>query len=240
MEMKSIKVDSLIKRKVTEHIPDYLIEQRQGGGGKTLSYLAGATVTDMLNDAFGYAWSWEVKREWIQASQPYFNSYTKSREKVSFNGKEGAWEEQGPVANVLGTLTVYLSTDTGIVELKKDGYGSKSILGKQNDQESIFKAAGTDALKKAASLFGIGLELYRNEHQQAYFEMINYENPWTDETREQFKEYLDYIDDYKIKYQVSDDAFAEYVGDVTQTTYELNPDNIVEVYNNLVEALKEA
>lgn len=238
MEMKSIKIDVNIKNKVSAPIPDYLIQQRQGGGNKMLSYLSGSTVTDMLNDAFGYAWSWEVKKEWITESIPYFNVYSKSREKVFHNGKEGAWEEQGPVAHVLGKLTVYLETENGsIVELTKDGYGSKSIMGKQNDQESIFKAAGTDALKKAASLFGIGLSLYRNENEQAYFDTINYEDPWADVNIDDYKEFFDYIEEYKATYGVDDNAFAEFVGQVTQTTYELTPDNIETIVNYIKEAI---
>jgi recombination DNA repair RAD52 pathway protein len=238
MQMKSIKIDTAIKNKVSAPIPEYLIQQRQGGGNKMLSYLSGSTVTDMLNDAFGYAWSWEVKKHWIEESAPYFNAYSKSRDKVFHNGKEGAWEEQGSVAHVLGKLTVYLETETGgIVELSKDGYGSKSIMGKQNDQESIFKAAGTDALKKAASLFGIGLSLYRNECEQAYFDTINYVDPWEGVNMDDYKEFFEYIEDYKSTYGVDDNAFAEFVGQVTQTTYEVTPENIESIVTYIKDAI---
>lgn len=215
MEMQSIKIDKSIRQKLAQPIPPELIKQREGGGKKMLSYLSGSTVTDMLNSTFGYAWNWEVKREWVEQSIAFFNRYSKSKEKTSYNGIEGAWEDQGPVAHVLGTLTVFLQTDNGIVELKKDGYGSKSILGKQNDQESIFKAAGTDALKKAASLFGIGLELYRDEEQQAYFNSINFEDPWTEELKQQYKEQLQYIEDYKASTGVSDADLNVYIEQVT-------------------------
>lgn len=240
MEMKSIKIDHTIKSKLSAPIPDYLIQQRQGGGNKMLSYLSGSTVTDMLNDAFGYAWSWEVKEQWLENSIPYFNAYSKSREKVNYNGKDGAWEEQGPVAHVRGTLIVYMQVEGGsIVELRKDGYGSKSVLGKQNDQESIFKAAGTDALKKAASLFGIGLELYRNESEQAYFDIINYEDPWTDEAKETFKDQLAFIEDYKTTNGVDDDAWAEFVGQVTGDSYLVTPDNIIGIVQYIAEAMEQ-
>lgn len=215
MEMKSIKIDKEIRNKMAQPIPAELIKQREGGGKKMLSYLSGSTVVDMLNDSFGYAWNWEVKRSWIENSIPYFNRYSKSREKITVNGVEGAWEEQGPVAHVHGTLTVFLQTDNGIVELKKDGFGSKSILGKQNDQESIFKAAGTDALKKAASLFGVGLALYRDEEEQAYFNSISFEDPWTDELKAQYADKLKVIEDYKENNGVSDVELNNYIEQVT-------------------------
>lgn len=215
MEMKSIKIDKEIRHKLIQPIPPELIKQREGGGKKMLSYLSGSTVTDMLNDAFGYAWNWEVKRCWIENSIPYFNKYSKSREKTTYNGIEGAWEEQGPVAHVHGTLTIFLQTENGMVELKKDGFGSKSILGKQNDQESIYKAAGTDALKKAASLFGIGLELYRDEEEKAYFSSITFEDPWTDDLKAKYAEQLQYIEDYKASTGVSDADLNVYIEQVT-------------------------
>lgn len=234
-----------IKDVITAPIPEYLIQERQGGGGKMLSYLSGSTIIDMLNSAFGYAWSWEVKEQWIQESIPYFNVYSKmpDKEKVvnPATGKKGVWENQGPVAHVRGVLTVHMTSSTGqLLEIKKDGYGSKSILGKQNDQESIFKAAGTDALKKAASLLGIGLELYRNEDEQAYFDEINYESPWTDETKAQFKEELDFLASYSDMYQVSDEEFADMIYKITQDSYEVTPYNITTVVDYIKNAIEQS
>lgn len=213
MEMKSIKIDKEIRTKMAQPIPLELIQQREGGGGKMLSYLSGSTVTDMLNDSFGYAWNWEVKKMWIEESQPAVNKYVNGK----FSKDPSTWtlDPQGPVAHVLGTLTVFLKTDNGIVELKKDGFGSKSVLGKQNDQESIFKAAGTDALKKAASLFGIGLALYRKEEEQQYFNAMNFEDPWTDELRAKYANELKEIEEYKTANKVSDEALNEYIEQIT-------------------------
>ena len=236
MALEKVSIPKEIKAVVGAPLPENLIQQRDGGGGKKLSYLSGSTVTDMLNNAFGYMWSWKVKNQWIEQSQPFFNQYTKATEKVTnpANGKTGAWEDQGPVAHVLGTLTVYLKNGPAIITVEKDGYGSKSVLGKQNDQESIFKSAGTDALKKASSLFGIGLELYRNEDEQAYFYEINYEDPWTDEMLEKFAKEREYIKQYITDYKVSDEVFANYVLEVTGYSYDVTPDNI----DTIVEAIR--
>lgn len=174
------------KQVIIRPIPDQLIKQRPGGGGKSLSYLSGSTITDLLNEAFGYLWSWEQLEQWIEKSQPKFNpKYDK--EPVP----------QGPVAHVKGRLTVHLPQEDGTVfNIVKTGYGSKAIMGTQIDQESIFKAAGTDALKKAASLFGIGLELYRDEDEQLFFDEINYEDPWTDKMLERYENEREFIKNF--------------------------------------------
>lgn len=92
------------------------------------------------------------------------------------------------MAHVRGNLTVPIVQEDGtVVMITKSGFGSKTVLGGQADQEHIFKAAATDALKKAASLFGIGAQLYRDEDEQAFFEAINYEDPWTDDLLAEFK-----------------------------------------------------
>lgn len=228
--LNRIVIGKELKDKIIAPIPEYLIQERQGGGNKTLSYLSGSTVIDMLNDAFGYTWSWKVSSEWIQESQPSTNKYVNG--KLEKDPSKWVKEEQGPVAHVKGILTVYLSTADGqILTIEKEGYGSKSILGKQNDQESIFKAAGTDALKKAASLYGIGLELYRNEEEQAYFDQLNYEDPWTDDLIEEFSKEREYLANYMTEYEISEEELQELVFSVTNSTYEITPDNISDIVN---------
>ncbi|MCY7866003.1 Rad52/Rad22 family DNA repair protein [Bacillus spizizenii] len=203
------------KQVIIRPVPDQLIKDRPGGGGKNLSYLSGSTITDMLNEAFEYLWSWEQTEQWIQKSEPKFNANYDKEPKP-----------QGPVAHVKGKLTAHIPQEDGsILHIIKTGYGSKAVQGTQMDQESVFKAAGTDALKKAASLFGIGLELYRDEDEQEFFDEMNYEDPWTEELLEQYKEQRDYIksfmednelimDDMEYYFETfSDGAFAsiEYI-----------------------------
>lgn len=243
MAIERMSISKEIKDSITSSIPDYLIKERSGGGGKMLSYLSGSTITDMLNKTFGYMWSWDVKNQWIEKSIPYFNSYAKVPEsqKVEYNGKKGAWEDQGPIAHVLGVITVYLRDEISgnLIEITKEGYGSKSVLGKQNDQESIFKAAGTDALKKAASLFGIGLQLYRDEEEQAYFNTINYEDPWTDESRATHADALAFLSEYTSTYQVSDEDLANLVFSYTgETSYDITPDIIEDFVTYIKSAIE--
>lgn len=233
MAITDLKLPKAIKEKIIAPIPGNLIKQRDGGGGKMLSYISGSTVTDMLNGAFGYMWSWDVDKEWIQDSSPFFNQYSKlpDDQKIMVNGKKGAWEEQLPVAHVKGRLTVYFTDESGKErEITKVGYGSKAVIGKQSEQDSIFKSAGTDALKKAASLLGIGLELYRDEDEQMYFNELNYEDPWTDEMQARFKDERDYLNNIMTEFDMDAEGMAEYVSEFSDTTlsslYDITPENI--------------
>lgn len=239
MELKNLNFSKDIRTKISEPLPAEIIKQREGGGKKMLSYISGSSVIDILNNTFGYTWNWEIKSQWIQESQPYYNKYVNGRKES--DPQKWIREEQGPVAHVLGTLTVLVETRNGqVIELKKDGFGSKSILGKQNDQESIFKAAGTDALKKAASLLGIGLSLYRDEEEQYYFDTISYEDPWTDEEKQKHKEDLDYIKNYIKQYNVTDDDFANYIYTLTdQQYYSVVPENISLIVNSIKEQIEQ-
>lgn len=139
---------------LTSKIPESSKKQRQQGG-TTLTYIGGHTVIRLLNEAFNYQWSFEVVSEEVVPSQPkpMFDGWGKNRKAVVNPDGTQKMEPQPPVAKVLGRLTV---PGLGV----KEQYGSKVLIGGATEQESAFKAASTDALKKCASLFGIGLELY--------------------------------------------------------------------------------
>jgi recombination DNA repair RAD52 pathway protein len=122
-----------------------LIKERNQGSTK-LSYIGGHTVIRLLNEAFGYRWSFEIVSDEIVPSQPKINKYKPLEEP----------EAQPPVVKVLGRLTV---PGFGV----KEQYGSKVLIGGASEQESTFKSASTDALKKCATMFGIGLELYDDD-----------------------------------------------------------------------------
>lgn len=146
---------------ITRKIDKSLIEERKQGGA-TLSYIGGSTVIDLLNEAFNYQWSFEIVREEVVESLPklrtQYNKNTKKSEPVLDQQGNKVYDPQPPVAKVLGRLTV---PGLGI----KEQYGSKVIIGGATEQESSFKAASTDAMKKCATLFGIGNELYRKAEQ---------------------------------------------------------------------------
>ncbi len=137
---------------VTRPIQKDLIKEREAGRGVKLSYISGETVIRLLNEAFDYLWNWEITNQWVQESISKFNpKYDKEP------------QSQAPVAHVSGRLTVFIKENDQTFSIIKEASGSKSIVGGQSEQESIFKAAGTDALKKAATLLGIGLDLYEDK-----------------------------------------------------------------------------
>lgn len=191
MKLSKIETPHLMTKIINAPIPDYVIQQRDAGRGQTLDYISGSTVIDMLNTTFGVlGWSAEYPQFWITESAPFFNRYTKSKDKITHNGVEGAWEEQGAVAWAKCRLTVFVEREDGSLHhVIKEAFGSKSIIGKQSEQEHIYKSAQTDALKKAASLLGIGAELYRDENEAAYFGQINKPVVWTEEKQKESEDW---------------------------------------------------
>ena len=130
---------------LTQTTPKSVIKQRKGAGGKMLNYVEHSWVTATLNKAFEWAWSWEIL-EWKLI--PEFDSTE---------------------AFVLGKLTVH--TPRGDITKTQFG-GSRIKRSKQTDEPLSFaddlKAASSDALKKAASLLGIALDLYSDDLPTTY------------------------------------------------------------------------
>ena len=192
MSLKTIQAPEFVVAKIAAPLPDYVIQEREAGKGQMLSYLSGATVIDILNATFGHlGWSFQILKEWKEESIRFFQKKTKwwtpPAELLTVNdkGEEGAWLQQAPVAWVHGRLTVTLKNDDGsYFTVTKEAFGSKSIIGKQSEQEHIFKSAQTDALKKAASLLGIGAELYRGEEEQQFFDVIRKPLVWNEKLQE--------------------------------------------------------
>lgn len=184
MQLNTIPTPSRIKERISAKLPQQIIQKRDAGRGQQLSYISGSTVIDILNTTFGvFGWDFEIVKEWMQESTPWVNKY---------NG--GAVEEQNPIAFVHGRLTVRVVNERGeYITVTKESFGSKAVVGKQNEQESTFKAAQTDALKKCASLLGIGAELYRKAEEQEYYESITIEPTWTNEMIEKYSAQYSYI-----------------------------------------------
>lgn len=213
------------KQLITAPIPQSLIKERDGGRGMTLSYLSGSTVIDYLNAAFNYLWDMEIIKIWKEESV--------EKQPSKWDKQKGINDPvpQNPVAHAIVKLTVYMpQADGSVLPITKMGTGSKSVIGGQSEQESIFKAATTDALKKAASYFGIGLELYRDEDEQAIFDEMNFEDPWTDEAMEVHKESIDFVQSVMKDYGLNADDMGGYVqefsgGELTVFA-EIVPENI--------------
>lgn len=156
------QVDDECKEKaievITRPLPKSMIKTRKVG--KTwLKYISGSAVIDLLNDAFGYSWSFEVIRhDVIQSEDKAIYDWDYDPEKGRKVKTFARMEAQAPYISVLGRLTV---GGFGV----KEQYGSQVLLGGASEQMSALKGATTDALKKCATLMGIASELY-DDHKE--------------------------------------------------------------------------
>ncbi|GAB6906649.1 conserved hypothetical protein [Desulfosarcina cetonica] len=113
------------------------IKQREGNFGKMLDYIEGHAVIQRLNDAFDGEWSFTIVRHEI----------LNETDEVLVLGELKAG---GIVKSQFGSSRITRARESGdIISLADD-----------------LKAAATDALKKAATLLGVGLHLYRNDRSQ--------------------------------------------------------------------------
>ncbi|MEN3186967.1 MAG: Rad52/Rad22 family DNA repair protein [Atribacterota bacterium] len=109
------------------------VKRRPGKEGKELFYIETPSVIKRLNEAFDGEWSFEIKEKEIDLTRGY------------------VW--------VLGRLTCG--------NLVKEQFGFKSFS--PNHEKNVpdfgddLKAAASDALKKCATLLGVGLYLYEEE-----------------------------------------------------------------------------
>lgn len=122
---------------LTEPFPAEDVKQRKGRLGKTIDYVKGRRIIQRLNDATDNRWSNLIW--WTQKNEG--GSYVDSRGEV---------KEYGPHWCALVTVIIPgMGARTQV--------GSKAVTG---DEEDDIKAAITDGIKKAATLFGVALDLY--------------------------------------------------------------------------------
>jgi hypothetical protein len=123
---------TIMKREILEkQFNQEQIKQREGHLGKMLDYIEGHAVIQRLNDAFDSNWSFNVIEHNIL-------------------------KETGEVV-ILGQLSAG--------NIVKSQFGSSRITRNRQTSEIVsladdLKAAATDALKKCATLLGVGLHLY--------------------------------------------------------------------------------
>lgn len=114
------------------------IKQREGNFGRMLDYIEGSSVIQRLNDSFEAKWSFEILEHKI----------LDNTDEVLVLGKLAA----GDFAKTqFGSSKITRARETGdIISLSDD-----------------LKAAATDALKKCATLLGVGLHLYKSSGQSS-------------------------------------------------------------------------
>jgi recombination DNA repair RAD52 pathway protein len=123
---------------INAETPAALIKSKPGRGGKRVSYVEGGYVISKLNEAFSpLGWEFEIVEHG-------------TTERKNENSSEGeVW--------VRGKIT--------IIDHKNNWRVSKTQFGQHPIHKNVpmgdaLKAAGTDALKKCASMLGIALDVY--------------------------------------------------------------------------------
>lgn len=212
------KINAILNAK----IPKELIKTVQDK-----DYISGSTVIGYLNAAFDNDWDFITTDEWIE----------NSIDKV-IKPKNGVGQEvviaQPPVAHVKGHLIVrYYDENNNYRSIEKTGYGSKILIGGATEQESVFKSAATDAMKKAATHLGLGLELYRNENEKKFFADFG-NKQWSSAEKEACKTQLDFMERFKKSFadagQDGDKVIEQYVlsytNGVSKSFSTITPDTI--------------
>ena len=126
------QVDFLLQR-----TPKSEIKVRPGRGGLQFSYVEHGYVTERLNLVFGFNWDFEVVDKQMLEDEVIVEAKLTVR--------------------TPGGQTI-VKTQFGGAEIKRHNSGAKS--GRPLSIADDYKAAASDALKKCASLLGIGLDLY--------------------------------------------------------------------------------
>ena len=163
-------------QKIWNSTPSRFKYQRSAKGGGSWTYIKGSYVRKVLDSVFGFNWSFEVETTLAEAFE-----VAKLTGAVVVKGtligrvkSDGEWVElrktQFGRADVKWEMTA-ATTETGTViyETDKNGRRKPKRVRKIDeytkspvplDLGNDFKAAATDALKKCASLLGIGADVY--------------------------------------------------------------------------------
>lgn len=123
---------------MTQPTPPQFIKTKPGRGGKQVKFIEGGYVTNQLNRIFGpLNWSFKITDRGFEPR------------KIDKNSDGEVW--------VYGELTIH-DHKRGFAVTK--GQSGQHPVHANVPMGDAYKAAGTDALKKCASLFGIGLDVY--------------------------------------------------------------------------------
>lgn len=136
--LNEAQVDFLLQR-----TPRHEIKYRQGRGGLQFAYVEHGYVTERLNMVFGFNWDFEVVDKQILEDEVVVEA------KLTVRTPSGQ---------------TIIKTQFGGADIKRHASGTKN--GRPLSIADDFKAAASDALKKCASLLGVGLDLYGRDRPE--------------------------------------------------------------------------
>jgi hypothetical protein len=138
-----------IQEELSKPFPQELIKHREGQKKKQFAYVETVNYVERLNEAFFYKWNWEIVLEQVTE----YEAYCKGRLTVEIDGKTVVKEAYG--GKDITMIDIYDKPNI------QDRRTWRVIGRKPFSIADDLKSAGSDALKKACSLLGIGLHLYK-------------------------------------------------------------------------------
>ena len=252
--MQPLNLDNKTKLELSAPIDPSLLKTRTMGK-EELTYVSQNTAVDLLNKAFNYMWSFVIDEQWMEQGVPVVKKenpkwpFTEkntdmSQVQIDAEGKRYVVLEQGPVAWTRGRLRVPFTQEDGtIVWIEKSACGAQAIIGNQAVQSTnAFKGSMSDCLKKCASLFGIALQLYRDDTEEAYFQSMREDlipDTWTSEAIKQYEKQYNKLMKLLEEYQWSIDDLSYYVSLVSDGQYANFRKMPPELIDNILTAIEE-
>jgi hypothetical protein len=144
------KTDEEVLEALEEEFPEEQLKTIETGSGrnrKKFSYIPEPVVRNRLREVLGLNWSWEILRE---ADTTFLVWDRDAGEKLP-----------QPAVVVTGRLTVNLPSG---ITVSREAHGG-SLLYSGNKAGDPHKSASSNALKKAAYLFGVGAYLGLNSEE---------------------------------------------------------------------------
>lgn len=181
------------------------------------------TVIDYLNATFTpFGWDFEILED-------------KDVKTVECFKKDGKPYPQGTFLSIKGRLTVKLiDKDFKVLATSfKEQYGSADYKNGITEQDSTFKVAASDCLKKCAMQFGIGANLKRNNDEQEDY--LGYMLPNTEEQAEEYDNEDNENNDADVAFEAID-KWTKSDGvddDVISSTLELFNESLEEPIENI-------
>ena len=155
-------------------------------------YITGYTVVRLLNKLTNGAWDFTIDKTWVEKC----------------TDKKGEHD----IYHMDITLNCYFDNGHGeILKLSKTGTAGKVLENGAKNASNIYKSLETLALRKAASYFGVGAELWLNEDEVDYFEQENIEPVWTDELLLEYETVWNAISEIQDKCGLSDEDMNDLV-----------------------------
>jgi hypothetical protein len=224
-------------------------------GKEELTYISQNTCIDLLNKAFNYMWSFVIDEQWMEPGVPLIKKENPkwpftdkntdmSQVQIDAEGKKYIVLEQGPVVWTRGRLRVPFKQDDGsIIWIEKSACGAQAQVGNQAVQSTnAYKGSMSDCLKKCASLFGIALQLYRDDTEEAYFQSMREDlipDTWTSEAIKQYEKQYNKLMKLLEEYQWSIDDLSYYVSLVSDGQYTNFRKMPPELIDNILIAIEE-